>query len=210
MSYWLWIFAAYLTGSFPTGYVCAKVFRGVDIRTFGSGNIGATNVGRLMGRPWAIGVTIVDMLKGGIILIIARKAGIESPVVLASIAFASICGHNFPLWLNFKGGKGVATTYGVVFFMVPPWSSVAALIAGGIWYIVMRWSKYVSVASILSLFTLPLLFLLFHLHVSNVLAVSFMAILALVRHRNNIARIRRGEEGRVGEISPSKKDDASL
>lgn len=199
MSGWIWVLVGYLAGSFPTGYVIVKLLRNEDIRNFGSGNIGATNVGRRMGKKWAVAVTLIDMIKGGVVLILARVMNVESPPLIAAIAFASVCGHNFPLWLGFKGGKGVATTFGVVFFMIPPYSSYAALTAGIIWYGVMKVSRYVSLASLISLFSLPVFFLILKLKPSFVLAVLFMALLASFRHRENIKRMQHGEESRIGE-----------
>ncbi|ADE56697.1 MAG: glycerol-3-phosphate 1-O-acyltransferase PlsY [Aminobacterium colombiense] len=199
MTNWMWILIAYLAGSFPTGYVFVKLFCGEDIRTFGSGNIGATNVGRRMGKKWAIIVTIIDMIKGGMVLVLARSMKVEGSSLLALMAFASVCGHNFPIWLKGKGGKGVATTFGVVFFMIPPYSSYAALAAGIIWYGTLKISRYVSVASIASLFSLPLIFITLKMDSSHVLAVLSMAFLALVRHKENIKRIRSGEENQVGK-----------
>ena len=96
MTNWMWILIAYLAGSFPTGYVFVKLFCGEDIRTFGSGNIGATNVGRRMGKKWAIIVTIIDMIKGGMVLVLARSMKVEGSSLLALMAFASVSGHNFP------------------------------------------------------------------------------------------------------------------
>lgn len=118
----LWGGLGYLMGSFPTAYVVARRMRGVDIRTFGSGNVGATNLGRLMGKKWAVFVTAVDMLKGALPVLAARFLGYpEGDIAVAAVA--AVLGHNYPVWLNFKGGKGVATTYGTLFLPVPgnPW-----------------------------------------------------------------------------------------
>ena len=91
----LWILLGYLLGSFPAGYLAAKIVKGVDIRTVGSGNVGSTNVGRLMGKKWAVAVTLADMIKGAAGLLVARSAGVTDPVILATTAFAGVCGHNF-------------------------------------------------------------------------------------------------------------------
>ena len=86
---------------------------GKDIREFGSGNIGATNVGRVLGKKWAVVTAVVDILKGGLAVLLAMSLGVKSPFLLATVGFAGVIGHDYPLWLGFKGGKGVATTFGV-------------------------------------------------------------------------------------------------
>ena len=106
----------YLLGSMPWGYIVFRLRKNDDIRKFGSGNIGATNVGRLLGKKWAVGVAIADMFKGAAGLALAYFLGIRDPQWVALVGIAAVMGHNFPVWLSFKGGKGVSTTYGVVIF----------------------------------------------------------------------------------------------
>lgn len=115
----LLVILAYLLGSAPMGYLVVKIVRGEDIRNYGSGNIGATNVGRVMGKRWAIVVGIFDIVKGGLALLIAKMLGVTSPQVLSIMGVVAVLGHNFPVWLKFKGGKGVATTFGVIFMFHP-------------------------------------------------------------------------------------------
>jgi glycerol-3-phosphate acyltransferase PlsY len=192
---WLWIVVGYFFGSTPTGFLVVRLLRGEDIRRHGSGNIGATNVGRVMGRPWAVAVAIFDMAKGGLAVILARAFGVADPLLLAFVGVAGVCGHNFPLWLRFKGGKGVATSFGVLFFLNPP----SALIGGALWYVIMRLSRYVSLASMLSLASVPLLLFLFKAPGAYVGAAVFLALLTVVRHRANIARLLAGTESKVGK-----------
>jgi len=123
---WLWPLAGYLAGSIPTGYLLVRVLKGQDIREFGSGNIGATNVGRILGKPWAVFVALFDMAKGGLVVLSALASGVNSPWVLAATALAGVAGHNYPAWLRFSSGKGVATSFGVLFFLDP----LATLIGG--------------------------------------------------------------------------------
>lgn len=192
---WLWLALGYLFGSTPTGFIVVRLFRGEDIRRHGSGNIGATNVGRVMGRPWAVAVALFDMVKGGLVIVLARICSVDDPLLLSLIAVAAVCGHNFPLWLRFKGGKGVATSFGAIFFLNPP----SALIGGALWYVIMRLSRYVSLASMVSLSSLPLLLVLFRAPSAYVGAAVALALLTLVRHRANIGRLRAGTESKVGK-----------
>ncbi|MEA3508828.1 MAG: glycerol-3-phosphate 1-O-acyltransferase PlsY [Synergistota bacterium] len=195
MSVWLWVAAGYLGGSIPSGYLAARIFRGVDIRTYGSGNIGATNVGRLMGRGWAIGVALFDMAKGGLVVLLARLFGVADPWILASVGMAGVCGHNFPMWLGFHGGKGVATSYGVLFFLDP----ATALAGGAVWFLIMKGTRYVSVASMLSLWITPFVLVALSRPFPYAVAAAAMAALSLVRHRSNIRNLLSGEEGKVGK-----------
>ena len=93
-----WIAVGYLMGSCPTGYLLVKSLTGKDIREFGSGNIGATNVGRVLGKKWAVVTAVVDMLKGGLAVLLAMSLGVKSPFLLATVGFAGVIGHDYPLW----------------------------------------------------------------------------------------------------------------
>jgi glycerol-3-phosphate acyltransferase PlsY len=194
----LWILTGYLFGSFPSGYVFFRLFRGKDIRTLGSGNIGATNVGRFMGKKWAIIVAVSDMFKGGIAVLLAVLSGVTDPFVIAVTGFAGVLGHNFPIWLRFRGGKGVSTTFGVIMFFDPPLSFVVAALGGMVWFLAMKISRYVSLASLISLFSIPLLFILFRVSIHYVMVSLLLAILSTVRHQKNLRRIVEGTELKVG------------
>lgn len=194
MTAFIWVLAGYLFGSIPAGYLIVQILLGRDIRTMGSGNIGATNVSRSVGKRWGVVVALFDMAKGGLVVLAARLAGVQDPWILALSGFAGVCGHNFPLWLRFKGGKGVATSFGVVFF----WNPIPAAAGGIVWYLVMRLSGYVSVGSMVSLATVPVWFLLVGGSSAYVWTSVAMALLAVVRHRSNIINLIRGEEGRIG------------
>ncbi|MBQ9882372.1 MAG: glycerol-3-phosphate 1-O-acyltransferase PlsY [Synergistes sp.] len=187
----------YLAGSCPAGFLVSKFIAKKDIRTFGSGNIGATNVGRLLGKKWAVATALFDMFKGGV-AVFAAAAFTDAPDwALALTGVCAVLGHNFPLWLGFKGGKGVATTFGVIgfydFFMPLP-----ALLGGAVWYVVMRFTKYVSVASIAGLFAAAVFTFLFGMPLPYIAASFALAFLSLWRHRSNIARLRAGTEAKVG------------
>lgn len=195
---WIWPFLGYLAGSMPTGYLVVKLLRGDDIRRYGSGNIGATNVGRVMGRKWAVAVAVTDMLKGGIVVALAMALGVRDHLVLALTGLFGVLGHNFPVWLRFKGGKGVATSFGVMFFFnwFSPWP---ALIGGAVWYLVMRASRYVSLASLVALYSSAGLMWFFRAPAPYCWASLALAVLSTLRHRENIKRLMAGTENRVGQ-----------
>ena len=193
-----WAAIGYLFGSFPTGYLAVKIIKGEDIRTLGSGNTGGTNVGRAMGKKWAVFVTLVDMLKGGSVVMLCRAFG-GGDATVALAAFAAVCGHNYSVWLGFHGGKGVATTLGTLFF-VQVWASCAAVLLGGaLWFLIMKATHYVSVASLAALLFVAGAFGFFGLHRAFVMLALLLAALSLWRHRGNLKRLAGGTENKVGQ-----------
>ena len=192
-----WMFVSYFIGSLPTGYLVARIFRGVDIRTVGSGSIGATNVRRLMGLGWAVFVTLVDMLKGALALLLSVDSASSDPWLLSLSALAVVLGHNYPVWLRFRGGKGVATTYGTMFFIWPYNSFAIVLMSGALWYAVMTSTRYVSLASMVSLLALPAFFWMLDAPLPFILLALSLALLALFRHRANVSRLLEGRENPV-------------
>ena len=192
-----WMFVSYFIGSLPTGYLVARIFRGVDIRTVGSGSIGATNVRRMMGQGWAVFVTLVDMLKGALALLLTVESASSDPWLLSLSALAAVLGHNYPVWLRFRGGKGVATTYGTMFFIWPYNSFAIVLMSGALWYAVMTSTRYVSLASMLSLLALPAFFWMLDAPLPFILLALLLALLAMFRHRSNVSRLLEGRENPV-------------
>ncbi|GHS95440.1 glycerol-3-phosphate acyltransferase [Synergistales bacterium] len=193
----LWMIISYFVGSFPTGYLVVRLFKGLDIRAIGSGGTGATNVRRVMGNKWAVAVTVADMLKGALALLFTVASVGVSPVHLSLAGFAVVLGHNFPIWLKFRGGKGVATTYGVVFFLWPYESFAVALMSGAIWYAVLSSTHYVSLASMLSLLSIPVFFEMLDAPRSFVVVSFVLAVFAIIRHKSNIERLTHGKENKV-------------
>lgn len=191
---------AYLAGSIPTGFLVAKA-KGLDIRSVGSGNIGATNVFRMLGKPAGILVLVIDGLKGyaacawGVDLILqyvaAKDADQEYLRIVAGI-FA-VLGHNYTCWLHFKGGKGIATSAGVLAALVP-WTLIISL---SIWVVVFALTRYVSLASIAASFSLPFATWLSGYSVTLIVITTAMGILAIYKHRANIQRLLQGTENRV-------------
>jgi glycerol-3-phosphate acyltransferase PlsY len=187
---------AFLLGSIPTGYLVARA-KGVDIRKHGSGNIGATNVFRTLGKPLGIFVFLVDALKGFAAVWLAAQSGDGSDWAGIVAAVAVIAGHNYTPWLGFKGGKGIATSAGVLLALMP-WAVLAIAV---VWVLVFKISRYVSLASICAAAALPVAvgLLWFSGCGGNgpLLAFSLaISALAIWRHRTNIQRLRAGTESR--------------
>lgn len=184
-----WMVLAYLMGSIPFGLFIAQAVSGSDPRTAGSGNIGATNVARLCGTKWGTITLLLDAFKGFFPVVVARAMYPDAPWFAGLTAMAAIGGHLFPVFLNYKGGKGVATTIGV--FLA--YSPLAALIAVAACAVVIRRTGYVSAGSLVLVGALPLALLVTgnfaYIPVSLVVA-AWVAF----RHRENIARLMAGEE----------------
>ena len=197
------VIGSYLLGSIPAGYLAGRI-AGVDIRNTGSGNIGATNVMRVLGRGYGYSVFALDFLKGlaavRMSIFVTRHTHMAAtPTELIGIAAAVSCviGHIFPVWLQFKGGKGVATSAGALFGLMP----VAALIGALIWIVIFQVTRYVSVASITAAIVLPIvIFVMMSLgQVATAALFYFSVCLAAVvvfRHRSNLSRLMRGSEPR--------------
>lgn len=188
----------YLLGSIPTGYLVARA-KGIDIRTVGSGNIGATNAFRVLGRPAGIFVLCADFLKGliacGVIPWLFFNTGeyAQARVVPEIIAgFCAVLGHNYPLWLGFKGGKGIATSAGVLTALVP-WSLLTIL---SLWILLFAATRYVSIGSITASIALPFATWLFYQDWILTVVTGAMGLLAIYKHRGNIQRLLNGTEPR--------------
>ena len=196
-------FVSYLIGSIPAGYIAGRI-AGIDIRTVGSGNIGATNVTRVLGKRYGYPVFIVDFLKGfaavGMSIMIAKRGQtglIPSELFGVVGAVACVLGHSFPVWLGFKGGKGVAASAGALFGLMP----FVALIAVAVWLIIFYLTRYVSVASMTAALAVPItiLSMMFLRQTSGTALLYFsicLAAVVIVRHRSNLLRLVRGTEPR--------------
>jgi glycerol-3-phosphate acyltransferase PlsY len=186
--------AAYLVGSIPTGLLVARA-RGVDLRSVGSGNIGATNVARALGRGFAIAVLLGDALKGFAPVFIGRRFLPQLPPAAVALAgLAAIVGHMFTVFLRGRGGKGVATSLGVALAISP----LAALCGFGLYIIAYLTLRISSVGSLLGIWSFPVFAALFGGVARPYLALSIgTALLVTLRHRQNLARLFRGEEKRA-------------
>ena len=203
MLFALTVLIAYLLGSIPTGYIVARA-RGIDIRSVGSGNIGATNVFRILGKKAGVFVLLVDGLKGYAACRSGVWLGALAGWVPASAsqaewlpvigAFLGVLGHNYTCWLRFKGGKGIATSAGALIALLP----VPFLVILGVWLGVFGVSRYVSLASIAAAAALP--FATWHFARTPLLVgvATLMSVLAIYKHRSNIQRLLEGNENRIG------------
>lgn len=210
----LWLVGAYALGAVPFGLLIGRA-RGVDIRAQGSGNLGATNVGRVLGKPWGIACFVLDMGKGlgpvvGFRLwgdlpgFAATWQSWEGALAWQAVGVAAVLGHIFPVWLRFKGGKGVATSLGALLGYYPV-LTVPALLSAGVWFVVTKATAYVGLASVVAAVAMPLLALGFGLAMGRdpgetaVYTGVTLALAALVvlRHRTNLARLRAGTEQQV-------------
>lgn len=199
-SYLLSATGAYLIGSIPTGYLFAKA-KGVDIRKLGSGNIGATNVFRTLGKTAGIAVLVIDGLKGYLacrLLVFGNDPQTREYHQMVAGLFA-ILGHNYTCWLGFKGGKGIATSAGVMAALMP----YAFLVALATWILMFALTRYVSVASISAAIVLP--FAVWGVHSSSPMIVlsTLFSALAIYRHKANIQRLLNGTESRFGRKKES-------
>ena len=190
----LGLVAAYLIGAIPVGFLVARAAGGTDIRRAGSGNIGATNVLRTLGRGPAVLTLVGDIVKGYLAVAAARAIGTEAWSA-AGGAVAAVAGNCWPLFLAFRGGKGMATGLGA-FLAVVPWAMAPAAV---LWLVVTSLSRYVSLASILSCVSLPLAAALLGYPRHSVVAAALVALIIMWRHRENIARLARGTEHRLGD-----------
>ncbi|WP_457631670.1 glycerol-3-phosphate 1-O-acyltransferase PlsY [Oceanithermus sp.] len=191
---------AYLFGSIPAGVLMARLY-GVNIREVGSGNIGATNVLRAVGWGPAIVVFLFDVFKGGLAVMIARWAGIDG-WLLGGVAVAAVLGHNFSIFLGFKGGKGVATTLGTVLFLDPAAALFGLAVAANAILI----SRYVSVGSLVGTFAGLLYAYAIGRPAWELATLTFLVAFVYWKHRENIARLQAGNERRLGEkTAPAKR-----
>jgi len=187
------IAAAYLVGAIPFGLLFSKLLAKRDPREFGSGNIGATNAMRTGGKLVGILTLLADIGKGALAVGIAVL--VQAPEwLIAAVALAAFLGHIYPVYLKFKGGKGVATMFGVVL----PWQPWIALLAFAIWLSALKLSRYVSVASILAGWSLPIAGWLLHVSTECLIASGLFALLMTWRHESNIRRLLAGTEPRTG------------
>jgi len=196
MNNWLLaLTSSYLLGSIPTAYLLVRYVKRIDVRTVGSGNVGATNASRVLGMGGGIAVFLLDALKGlAAVLAIAPWAwGEPTGAQRLACGVAAVVGHNFPVFLGFRGGKGVATTIGVMIGTMP---HIAAL-AGVVWAVGFALTRYVSLSSLVAILLMPLGQWFQHRPVSELWCGLFLTALILARHHGNIRRLLAGQERRI-------------
>lgn len=201
-----WCLAAYLVGTISWSYLLVRRLKGIDLRTVGSGNLGATNAGRVLGKRWAVGIYFLDTAKGivacGLPPFLFDDPTLGGVPVTVVAGLVVMLGHNFPFWLGFKGGKGVATGSGVM-LALEPLAAVGALV---VWVAALFTVRIVSAASMLAALSLPLWLVVFGDrdgadHGWKMAFFAMTAVLVVVMHRANVARILAGTEPRIGRKS---------
>ena len=196
--YLIIIITAYLLGKISTSYIVAKRLAGVDIRTQGSGNAGSTNVLRTLGKKAGALTFIGDVLKGLIAVLIARfiayGVNLDDTTCAYIAVVAVVLGHNYPVFLGFKGGKGVATSLGSMLGMNP----LVALLCLGFFIIIVAITKYVSLGSILGIGLSPVIMMINH-NTKGVLVTLFLTISVVITHKENIKRLLNGTERKLGQ-----------
>lgn len=199
------ILLSYLAGSIPTAYLLGKLSKGIDIRQHGSGNVGATNAFRVLGAPIGITVLILDVFKGvACVIFIAdlslrQGVAIDSLLLRAILGAVSVLGHSLTIFLKFKGGKGMATTLGVMIGLSikAPAIGIILMIEILIWLAVFLMSRIVSLSSIVSAVFFPILFMIFKQPMPLVLIGLILSIFVIFRHKSNIYRLLRNQEPRM-------------
>ncbi|KNZ41672.1 glycerol-3-phosphate 1-O-acyltransferase PlsY [Acetobacterium bakii] len=190
----IFVVAAYLIGNLNFAYIVVRYFKKEDVRNYGSGNAGTTNVLRVMGKNYALPVFILDALKGSLVIVAGRLLGLDAIYIILG-GIAVVAGHNWPAFLQFRGGKGTATSLGV--FLTYDWQvTLVAIIIGIIVLIV--W-KMVSLTSLVGMATLPILTIGFGRSIEEIIFAFVLFFFSFYQHRKNIGRIIQGRESKIGQ-----------
>lgn len=199
--------AAYLLGAIPTGILVSRLWRGVDIRQYGSGGSGATNVYRTLGKPAAAAVLLLDFVKGSIAVLVARLLDADAYLLTALAGVAAVAGHTWPVYVGFKGGKGIATGWGAL-LVISPIASIATIIG----LVIALTTRYVSLGSILGavagVATLLVLSIIGLQPVEYIAFIIPAMIFILFRHSDNIKRLLRGDERRLESKSRPERSSS--
>ncbi len=190
----------YLIGAIPTAYIVGRLFKGIDIREHGSGNVGATNAFRVLGKWPGTVVLTIDILKGIIpTAVIANIFGLTTPLMLVIIGLVAVAAHNWTVFLNFKGGKGIATSLGVLIGLTIqiPGLRPVLLIVVAVWLVVFLLSGYVSLASLFATVALPISMVTVEAPFVLKIMSIILCIFIVFRHRSNITRLIQSKENRV-------------
>ena len=182
----------YIIGSIPAAYIAGKVLKGIDIRQYGSGNVGATNALRVLGKGPGIAVFVADVLKG-VVGVYLAKAFLTDPWLIVVASLAVIIGHSYAIFLSFKGGRGVATGAGIILSLSPR----VLLLALVLFVIIVVTTKYVSLGSITAAFSIPILMLFFGEPAPIKLLGLTAALFVIYRHKPNIKRLLNGTESKI-------------
>ena len=199
------VLLAYLISSIPTAYILFKIKRGDDIRKYGSGNVGGTNVIRTLGTSWGVSIILADIIKGFLPVLISYIVYPSDLVLVAVVSVTAVLGHIFPVYIKFRGGKAIATAFGVIigisslpFVLNPAWLRILPIvIILGTWTVVFVISRTVSLGSLIAAIATPIAFYFTGYPWVIVVASLFWILLIFISHRNNIKRLIRGEEKKI-------------
>ena len=197
----VFVLVSYLFGALPIGLLVGRMVKGIDVRDYGSGNIGASNVWRTMGPLWGVTVFLFDFCKGYFPTLLAGRVHGVSPWLPVLVGLAAILGHNFSPFLRFKGGKGVATSLGVVYGLSP----LAAAAGFAVWGLCLWATGYISVSSMIAAVVTSLILIAFNRDLPHVLFALLVAFFVLIKHRPNVARLRVGTEPKVSRKGLGRK-----
>lgn len=189
---------SYLLGAIPAAYILVRVLKGADIREYGSGNVGATNAGRMLGKPLGLLVLVFDLVKGVLAVTViafffAQRSPVPVTMAQAIYGLAVVCGHVFNVFLQGKGGKGVATGAGVLLGIAPG----AMAIGAAIFVIIVLSTKYVSLASMGASFVIPFFMVWARYDSGSILLSAVLCVLIVAKHKSNIKRLMAGQERKV-------------
>jgi len=195
---------SYLIGSIPTAYIIGKLYKKIDIRLYGSGNVGATNAFRVLGKGPGIAVLVIDAFKGIIpTTIVADALGLEGVLYRVVLGVVAVAGHNWTVFLQFKGGKGIATSLGVLIGLTIKIAAIRPVLFFSIlsWLAVFLTTGFVSLSSIVAAILLPVLMVISNQPLELVSLGIIFCVLVIIRHRPNIKKLLSGEESRVSFFS---------
>lgn len=193
ITFYLLVIFAYLIGSVPFGLLIGRMFADVDVRSMGSGNIGATNVNRVLGRKLGAATLFCDVLKGLLVVLLAQILLNGDLDQMMWVGFAAFVGHCYPIYLRFNGGKGVATSFGVLALI----SFKACMIGLLVWILVVRISKISALGALIASLVMPIALFYFERNVSVTLIFVSMMVILVYRHRDNIQRLRTNAENKL-------------
>ena len=191
---------SYFLGSIPTAYIFGRLFKGVDIRQHGSGNVGATNAFRVLGKGPGVVVLLIDILKGVLATtLVPEMLELNKIWQYVLLALIVVCGHNWTIFLNFKGGKGIATSFGVLIGLTIQIATIRPVLIVTVvtWLVVFLLTGFVSLASVVAASFLPLVMVMTNQSTAIVILGVVFCLFVVLRHRKNIKRLLKGEESRV-------------
>ena len=194
------IILSYLIGSIPTAYIFGKILKGIDIRQHGSGNIGATNVFRVLGKKPGITVLLLDILKGVIaVVLVSDLLGLTKVIHRVILAAMVVCGHNWTVFLKFKGGKGIATSLGVLIGLTIKIAVIRPVLIWVvlIWILCFLITRIISISSIIATTCLPIIMVLTNQEITIICLGIMFCLFVVLRHKANIRRLFAGQEPRV-------------